>query len=96
MFVALLMTLYAGIVPLADSSAQSTDIYSSPTQVQNLSVNAAPGTLDIIHPSPGSGAAATNDIVHPSKPGGGATQDSDILHPSPGRDGVTDIVHPGR
>lgn len=95
MFVALLMTLYAGIVPLADSPAQSTDTYSSPTQVV-----AAPASIinditnplrdaDITNPAPGA-----DDITNPNKPRPSPGTDADITNPGPGMDDITNPMKP--
>ncbi|MCK2243340.1 MULTISPECIES: hypothetical protein [unclassified Crossiella] len=90
MLVAFLMTLYAGIVPLADSPAQSTDTYSSPTQVVAAQVSVINditnplGDSDITNPAPGK-----DDITNPNKPRPSPHRDADITNPAPKGDDIT-------
>ncbi|MCO1581302.1 hypothetical protein M8C13_36685 [Crossiella sp. SN42] len=93
MFVALLMTLYAGIVPLADSTTQSTDIYSSPTGSGQTVVTAdwQASTTDLTHPF-GPTRGMLTDLTHPVSPGATA---NDLTHPNtPGCDQKDDLTHP--
>ncbi|MGO1049672.1 hypothetical protein [Crossiella sp. CA198] len=96
MFVALLMTLYAGIVPLADGAAQSTDTYSTHVAAPDRDT-----TLDITFPSPSRpGPKPTDerdaDITFPSPAQSGAkSTDADITFPAPPAH-TNDIVFPGK
>ncbi|MBP2477363.1 hypothetical protein JOF53_006235 [Crossiella equi] len=86
MYVALLMTLYAGIVPLADSSAQSTDIQLSLEQPQHVVSASQPSPADVVYPEPKKPADSVNDVTYPTS---FRPTDTDVVYPL-----LDDVVYP--